>query len=96
MTRKDNPDQRTSTVFCPPVVVPHGDGSLTVKPGRPVTRLTALQLASHFGVDRDTIYRWRQEGIIPEDMVSFAGKRKLLFAAEVVAHLEQSFQRQRE
>ena len=37
------------------------------------------------GVQRSTIYRWRDEGIlIPERFVILAGKRKLLFDAAVV------------
>jgi len=85
----------STTVFTPPVVTPTGDG-YTVKPGRPIVRLSAQQVGLRFGVSRETIYRWRAEGAIPEQFVTRAGKRKLLFAAELIPHLEAAFSDQHE
>ena len=96
MKPKESANQLTFAVFCPPVVTSNGDGSMCVKPGRPIIRLTPTQLGAHFGVNRDTIYRWRQEGIIPADQVTFAGRRKLLFACQLIPVLEAKFRSIRE
>ncbi|MDE2099075.1 MAG: helix-turn-helix domain-containing protein [Patescibacteria group bacterium] len=90
MAKPDNPSQLTFAVFCPAVISANGDG-YTIKPGRPLLKLTAAQLGAQFGVDRETIYRWRQEGIIPDDLVERAGKRRFLFSAAAVDHLKTYF-----
>ena len=87
---KDSPNQLTFTVFCAPTIVRTGD-SYTVTPGKPLLKLTAGQVAAHFGVDRQSVYRWRQEGWIPEAIVHRGGKRKLMFASGVIPHLEAKF-----
>ncbi|HWX18751.1 MAG TPA: helix-turn-helix domain-containing protein [Candidatus Binatia bacterium] len=87
---KDNPSQLTFSVLFPAVVAANGDG-FTVRPGKPVLKLSPAQLATQFAVERHTIYRWRAEGLIPEAFVTFGGKRKLRFDAAVVAHLEAHF-----
>jgi hypothetical protein len=87
---KDNPAQLTFTIFCAPTIVPNGDGYI-VKPGKPLLKLGAGQVAAHFGVDRQSVYRWRQEGLIPDEMVHRGGKRKLMFVSGVIAHLEAWF-----
>ena len=88
--KSPNPNQLTFAVFLPPVIMPTGDG-FKVTPGKPIYRLTAGQLAAQFAVDRDTVYRWRQEGLIPDQFVTRAGKRKLMFSAEIVPLLDQHF-----
>lgn len=92
----EDPAQLTMAVFCPPIVTRTGDGTFTVRAGKPITRITPEQLASRFNVDRDSIYRWRQEGTIPEEFVDYGGKRKLMFSAEVIPHLEKKFKTLRE
>jgi hypothetical protein len=87
---KDSPDQLTFTVFCAPIVVAAGDGYL-IKPGKPLVKIDATQLAAHFGVDPQTVYRWRQEGLIPDSAVQRAGKRKLKFDIGVIPVLEAWF-----
>ncbi|HEV2207332.1 MAG TPA: hypothetical protein VG167_01040 [Verrucomicrobiae bacterium] len=89
-TPAQDPSQLTFSVFCPPIITANGDG-FTVKPGRPVVKLSAAQVAAHFTVDRETVYRWRQEGLIPESLVHRAGLRKLSFDAAVIPHLEARF-----
>jgi len=78
---------RLPMAFAAPVVTTQGDGSLLVKPGRPVQWINAEQIAAHFGIDRSTVYRAAKEGFIPEAMIQPVGKRKLLFAAAVIEHL---------
>ena len=93
--RDHTPPQPTFAVFCPAVISANGDG-YTIKPGRPLLTLTSGQLAAQFAVDRQTIYRWRQEGLIPEEFVQLAGKRKLLFRADIVPRLQAHFQAARD
>jgi hypothetical protein len=89
--RADDPVQPPGAFVFPTQIAALGDGAFSVKAGRPISRLTPRQLALQLGVDRDSIYRWRQEGIIPEDLVEFAGKRRLLFAAAAVDYLKRFF-----
>ena len=85
------PAQKVPAVFCPAIVTKTATDEFTVKAGKPVTRITPEQLASRFNVDRDSVYRWRQDGTIPEKFVSLGGKRKLMFSADVIEFLEAHF-----
>jgi hypothetical protein len=78
-------------VFCS-TTIPQGGGEFLVKPGKPLSLLTPAQVAQRFHVDRDTVYRWRQEGLIDAKHVEMAGRRKLLIHAEAVAMLHAHFQ----
>jgi len=70
-------------------IVPHAAGAVTPGPSAlGVARLSPANLAAHFHVSRAMVYRWRNEGTIPPELVMFAGKRKLLFGAQVIGHLE--------
>ena len=91
--RADDPNQLSLPVFIPTVVERRGE-EFIVKPGRPITELTSEQLASHFRVDPKTVRRWREDGTIPDQpYVRRAGKRKLLFRADVIDHLNTVFTR---
>jgi hypothetical protein len=93
---RPSPGNQLAFVFGAPTIVPQGDGSVLVRPGKPLTWLTPNQLAAQFRVHRQSIYRWRDEGLIPEHLMRFAGKRKLQISAEVVPLLEAHFRRIRE
>lgn len=94
---KKVPDNQLAfALFAAPVVTPNGDGSVTIKPGKPFLWLTPKQLGDQFNVDRDTVYRWRQEGIIEDRFVKFGGLRKLLISAEAVPVLEARFRSKRD
>jgi excisionase family DNA binding protein len=93
---KDNPAQLTFAVFCQPVIVPNGDGSYVVKPGKPVEKLTPAEFADQFRVNRDTVYRWIDDGTIDQKYVEPAGKRKLLIHAEAVPVCRASFRKARQ
>lgn len=80
-----------ASLFFPVNTVSRGAGEVVIKPGRPLSKLTAHQLAGVFGVDRETVYRWRSEGLIERKYVSKAGKRKLLFDAAVIDVLQKKF-----
>lgn len=49
-----------------PTVVPQGDGSFVVRPGRPVQWVSIQQAADYLQVDDSTIRRWIAEGVLPE------------------------------
>ena len=87
---KDDPAQLDFVAFLP-VMTKNGDGSVTIKAGQPLLKLSAVQLAKHFNVHRESVYRWRSEGVIPEEFVHRAGKVKLLFSAAVIPVLESHF-----
>ena len=91
-TRLAKPSPAPATVFLGQTSTPQGDGSFIVRPGRPVARLTPTQLASVFGVDRDSVYRWIDDGTIDPAHVMPAGKRKLLISAAAVPALSQKFE----
>lgn len=52
------------------------------KPAPP--KLTALEFATCFSVNRSTVYRWIAEGTIPAKYVEPVGQRKLLILAKAV------------
>ena len=64
-----------------------------MKPGKPQERLSPAQFAAQFGVDRDTVYRWVQEGLIPESLVVAGGLRKYFILSEAVWLLRERFQK---
>lgn len=90
-TAKNDPSQLTFAVFAAPVVVPHGDGSVTVRPGRPMFWLSPKEFGQQLGRDRNTIYQWIQQGIIEERFVEYSGRRHIRISAEAVPVLKQLF-----
>ena len=89
-----------ASVLKPAFVIPwvsakQPDGSFKISPGKPIEWLSAKQLADSIGLNRDTVYRYREEGIIPKTHVKPAGKRKWIFHASVVALLDEFFSRER-
>jgi excisionase family DNA binding protein len=73
------------------VIIPQGDGSFVVKPGKPVEWLSPAQFARQFGLDRSTIYRAIREGTIPSEFVEPIGKRKYRIAAAAMEHVRQAW-----
>ena len=82
----DNPDQLAFALFTPTVIIPQGDGSVLVKPGRPIQRLTPAEFGRRVGLDRDTIYRYIGSEALPERFVEYAGVRKITIDAAAVEH----------
>ena len=93
--RKANPDQLALALYTPTVVIPQGDGSVVVKPGRPIQRLTPEEFARRVGLDRDTIYRYRGSKALPEEFIEFAGVRKITIDAAAVEHFLAHWKRRR-
>jgi excisionase family DNA binding protein len=69
-----------------PTAVPQGDGSIVVRPGKPLDRLTLRQAAKRAGCSRNTIYRLYHAGILKGER---PGPRKIfIFADSLEQHLE--------
>jgi DNA-binding XRE family transcriptional regulator len=77
-------------------IIPQGEGSYLVKAGRPVAKLRPQDFARELGVNRQTIYRWKDEGLIPESLIEFAGKRKILILAAAVPVMKAYFKAMRD
>lgn len=92
---KDNPDQLALAFFTPAVVIPQGDGSVLVKPGKPIQRLTPKEFAATVGLDVDTIYKYMGSDALPERFIEFAGRRKKYIQAAAVAHFQEHWKRRR-
>jgi hypothetical protein len=72
--------------------IPQGDGSYVVrlsKSGR--AALTANQLALYFEVDRESVYRWKNDGTIPARFIRRTGKTRYVFIPGIVGFLKRKF-----
>jgi excisionase family DNA binding protein len=74
--------------YSPAVVVPQGDNSYLVKPGKPVDKLTPKQAAKVAGVSVFTIYRLYHAGDIKGERASENSIR--IFAESLQAHLHKT------
>lgn len=79
-------DQLPLPLFSPSVVIPQGDGSYLVRPGKPVEWLTVKQFAAAVGLHRNTIYDYVGTAFLPDSMVQQIGCHKLRIRGEAVAH----------
>ena len=82
--------------FASPVVLPQGDGSVKVLPGRPVQWLTAKQVASIFGSSESSVYRWIDCGDIPPECVDLIGVRKKRIRADAVERARETWRARRD
>jgi excisionase family DNA binding protein len=80
----------------PSVVIPQGDGSYIIRAGRPIDRLSPRQVAARLGVSRNTVYRYIEEGTIPDRYLEFVGSRKIYILASAVSWLLDEFRKKRE
>jgi hypothetical protein len=83
-----------SLTFATPTFLPQGDGSLLVKPGRPVQKLTPEQFARQIGLSRDSVYRHIRE-TIPAEFIEYAGPRKILIDAAAVEFFREFWKKKR-
>ena len=58
-------------------------------------RWSKKQLAAHFGLDENSAYRWRKQGLIPSHLLTRIGTRRILFRPDVVAYLQAKFESER-
>jgi hypothetical protein len=83
------------TVVFPTITARQADGSLNVKTGKPLAWLSPAQFAMFFGVDRNTIYRWKDEGTIPRQYIKPNGKRKIGISAAAVEIVQDTLRKLR-
>ncbi len=83
----ESPNQPLLPLWTPTVQIPQGDGSVLVKPGRPVQRLTVLQFAGAVGfASRTSVYDRLGTEELPERLIERVGAGKILIRADAVAH----------
>jgi hypothetical protein len=85
---------------------PRGDGRKTATPAIPPAApanlppasqlLSAKELGDRFGKSKFAVYRWINEGLIPERFLHYRGKREMLISVEVVEHLRAAFREMHE
>jgi hypothetical protein len=67
---------RPALVFADQTVLPRGDGSFVVQPGKPKAKLTPDEFAKFLGVSGITIRRYIHDGTIAPEFVSARGKSR--------------------
>lgn len=87
------PSEPVFAVF--PTVVPQGDGSVLVRPGRPVEWLTVKQFGQLVGLGEDSIYRKIGSDALPERFVDYAGPRKIRIRADALPHFREHYRARR-
>jgi AcrR family transcriptional regulator len=80
----------------PVILIPQGDGTYLVKPGRPVERLTIAQFADRIGLSRPSIQRYLGSACLPERFLEYAGERCITIDAQAVDHFLTYWRRQRD
>jgi hypothetical protein len=73
-------------LWTPTVQIPQGDGSVLVKPGRPVEYMTPLQFAKAVGYSRSAVYEQIGGPSIPEQYIRRVGPRLIKIQAGAVEH----------
>lgn len=69
-----------------PVVVPQGDGSYLVRPGKPVGKLSLSAAAKRAGLSRTTLWRLYDCGLVAGERPS--PRKILIYADSLEAHLK--------
>jgi len=85
----NRPEQIQLPLFFPTVQIPQGDGSVLVKPGRPVAWLTPKQFAQLVGLSPDTICRHVGSACLPEQFVEYNGPRKIRIRVDGLDHFRE-------
>jgi hypothetical protein len=67
----------------------NGDGTFTIKAGKPVLKLTPAQFAAEVGLSRDSVYRRIEDGSIPPEHVEYAGPRKIVIHSPALDHFRE-------
>lgn len=97
MPKPPQKDQLLLPIFGLPTVVPQGDGSMVVRPGKPVLWLTPAQFAAQVGLSADTVRRYIHSGtVIPSHLVECIGLRKYRISSEAVGHFLEHCRRLRD
>ncbi|MCW5559727.1 MAG: hypothetical protein KIT22_18070 [Verrucomicrobiae bacterium] len=89
-------EQGMLPLWIPTVTIPQGDGSVVVKPGKPVAWLTPKQFGQQFGLSADTICRRIGHESLPESFVEYAGPRKIRIQAAALDHFRAHWRKHRD
>ncbi|MBN9693937.1 MAG: hypothetical protein J0M24_27150 [Verrucomicrobia bacterium] len=89
------PLQTLLPLFIPTVQIPQGDGSVLVRPGKPIEWLTVKQFGQQVGLKEDSIYRKIGSDALPERFVDYAGPRKYRIRADAIEHFRQHWRAKR-
>jgi hypothetical protein len=98
---KNDPSQLAFPLFIP-TVTNLGNGTFKVEMGKPLFWISAKKLAGEFGVTDKSVYRWREDGTIPEKTVPegkeeprllyrASGIRRWQFSTELIPILRAQF-----
>jgi hypothetical protein len=82
-------------LYVPVVLQAKGGGEILIKQGKPLAWLTVAQLAREFGVNEDSICRWKKQGLIPAKYWRLRGLRAYEFKAATVPYLRKHFAKNR-
>lgn len=87
MNRSNMPNQLDLPIsWTPPAITPHGDGSFTVRPGRPVNWLTPAQFAKAVGLSRRAVYEYMGTESLPDRFIRRTGARLRHISADGLDH----------
>jgi hypothetical protein len=75
-----------------PVLIPQGDGSVLVKPGKPQAWLTPAEFAAEVGLSVRSIYDYIGTDALPSGFVDYSGARKIRIQAAAIEHWREHFQ----
>ena len=82
-------------LLIPTIQIPQGDGSVLVKPGRPVEWLSPKTFGQYVGLSADSIYRKIGEPCLPEEFVRYNGPRKIQIRSDAVEHFTRYWEERR-
>lgn len=85
----NRPEQIQLPLFFPTVQVPQGDGSILLKPGRPVSYFTPKQFGQLVELSADTICRHIRSECLPEKFVEYIGPRKIRIRVDGMDHFRE-------
>lgn len=74
-------EQMTFCLSFTPIMVPQGDGSVLVRPGRPVAEVTPIQAARMLQISRSAVYEMLQAGELP---CRRPRRRKILIPSDAI------------
>ena len=57
----------------------------------PCNWLTAREIGERFGKSQFAVYRWINEGLIPEHCLQYRGRRQVLISIDALVHLRAVF-----
>lgn len=88
------PDPVPPTVYCLTQLVARGDGTFSLVPGKPLSKLTPKQFGKAVGLNEDTICKYLGKPALPDSLVERSGSRIFILAA-AVTHWRNFWKRKR-